>query len=138
MGYDICITRNKDYDSDKQEEIPLSEWLAVVDSDPELERRENIEMTLPDGQILRMQSKSPPVIWKNNAEGEVWFDYRRGEIAVKNPDTMIFKKMHDLALKLGAVLQGEEGELYDEKGEIINAETTANDKNKKTWWSRFF
>jgi hypothetical protein len=135
MGYDIRITRNRDFDSDQHEEIPLAEWLAVVDSDPEMERRERIETTLPDGQVLRIQESGPPVIWKGHTDGgEVWFVYLRGEIAVKNPDSPFFIKMYNLASKLNAVLQGEEGEFYNEKGDVISPEKTANKNIKKPWW----
>ena len=50
-----------------------------------------------------------------------WFYYAKteGGITVKNPDKEIFKKMFNLAKKLGARLQGDEGEFYDVNGEVV-------------------
>tara|TARA_R110002049_G_scaffold219075_3_gene390816 strand:+ start:7128 stop:7334 length:207 start_codon:yes stop_codon:yes gene_type:complete len=38
-----------------------------------------------------------------------------GDISVKNPDSQIIEKMISIADKLKAQVQGEEGEIYDEK-----------------------
>ena len=41
-----------------------------------------------------------------------WFDYREGNIVVKNPDDEIVNKMLDIAERLDAKVQGDDGEIY--------------------------
>jgi hypothetical protein len=41
-----------------------------------------------------------------------WFDWHRGAIVVKNPDTEILDKMKQIAAALGAFVVGDEGERY--------------------------
>lgn len=48
-----------------------------------------------------------------------WFDYRDGCIVVKNPDEEIRRKMYFIASALGALVQGDEGERYDESGSEV-------------------
>lgn len=58
-----------------------------------------------------------------------WFDFRSGNVTVKNPDEEIKNKMIDIAIRLNAKVQGD-GETYDSK-------TLATDKQsrkEKPWW----
>jgi hypothetical protein len=48
-----------------------------------------------------------------------WFDFQDGDVVVKNPDEEILKKMWLIAQALGAKVQGDDGEIYDENGEIV-------------------
>jgi hypothetical protein len=41
-----------------------------------------------------------------------WFDYRTGEVVVKNPGDEILGKMRRIDSALGAKVMGDEGELY--------------------------
>jgi hypothetical protein len=41
-----------------------------------------------------------------------WFDYRHGEVVVKNPDDEILGKMRQIAERMGAKVIGDEGESY--------------------------
>jgi len=51
-------------------------------------------------------------------ENMAWFDYRNGEIVVKNPDQEILIKMHQIASVLGARVQSDDGEAYNAAGEV--------------------
>ncbi|WP_332860384.1 hypothetical protein [Janthinobacterium svalbardensis] len=46
-----------------------------------------------------------------------WFSFYRGSISCNNPDAEIVGKMWRIAQQLSAVIQGDEGELYDEHGQ---------------------
>jgi hypothetical protein len=48
-----------------------------------------------------------------------WFDYRRGKIVVKNPDPETLMKMWQIAQALSANVQGDEGEIYDQAGNVV-------------------
>jgi hypothetical protein len=41
-----------------------------------------------------------------------WFDYRNGEIVVKNPDDEILTKMKRIAQQFGATVMGDDRETY--------------------------
>ena len=41
-----------------------------------------------------------------------WFDYRKGEIVVKNPGAEIRAKMKKIAAAFGANMVGDDGERY--------------------------
>jgi hypothetical protein len=47
----------------------------------------------------------------------VWFDFRQGNVVVKNPDTEVLRKMWSLAQALSANVQGDDGEGYDASGQ---------------------
>lgn len=46
-----------------------------------------------------------------------WFSFYRGSVTCTNPDAEIFQKMWRIAQQLSAVIQGDEGDLYDEHGQ---------------------
>ena len=141
MGYDIHITRQENwYDDDKSLQITLGEWKVYVDSDPEMRLDNFAEATLPDGGKIRMENEGLAVWTKYSGDSidsnHAWFDYRNGNITVKNPNEEIMKKMLAIANKLRAKMQGDEGEIYDlseirKTASILNS---LNGKNKKLWW----
>ena len=122
MGYDVHITRKPRWSDLTGPEISLAEWTAVVESDPEMRLDGYAETRVPDG-VLRIEREGLSV-WmahsRHNKPGKmVWFSFFEGNIAVKNPDPEILKKMWSLAQRLDALVQGDEGELYDASGNPI-------------------
>ena len=98
MGYDLHITRRRDW-SDTGLDIPATEWLSVVASDPE----------------LRLDTNQGPcfAVWSGPSQHAApWLDWRDGQIFTKNPDAPLIDKMIQLAQVLGANVQGDDGELY--------------------------
>jgi len=144
MGYDIHITRKKDW-FDDEPSIELSEWLAVVDADPEMRHDGFAEAVLPSGGVLRTENEGLSV-WtaysRHGVDGNMaWFDYRHGNVIVKNPDDEILRKMWILARRLEAKVQGDKGESYDENGNAIPsldtssaANTSSAETSKTPWW----
>jgi hypothetical protein len=43
-----------------------------------------------------------------------WSDWRNGRVVVKDPDGMLIRKMREIAETLGARVQGDDGEYYEE------------------------
>jgi len=112
MGYDLYITRKADWFEDGSE-ISDADWSAYLASDPEMRLTGAAEAALPDGSTLRYEN---PLLaeWSGHSDGEVvWFDFRNGNVVVKNPDEEVITKMQEIASKLQARVQGEEGEFYD-------------------------
>lgn len=76
-----------------------------------------------DGSILRVDSEGLAV-WTAYAEtgmdgNMAWFDFSQGNVAVKNPDSAILEKMWRIARKLGAKVQGDDGEEYGADGGVV-------------------
>ena len=99
MGYDLHITRKVHWSDEDGPTISPDEWLAVLDSDPELSRATDAGT---DGSLSGA--------WK----GETLFWFDDGEVVCKNPDEAIIHKMVTIAKRLGATVQGDDGEHYPE------------------------
>ncbi len=112
MGYDIHITRKTDW-FDDEPEIPLAEWIALVESDPEMRHDGYAEAKMPDGSVIR-QVKEGISVWTAYSKpgSTAWFSFSNGNVVAKNPDEEILTKMRHLARALSAKVQGDEGELY--------------------------
>jgi hypothetical protein len=100
MGYDVHITRADNWAENQGREISRDEWFALVASDPEL--------------TIERQKREVFVKWSGPCQyPDAWFTWWRGNIYTKNPDKAIIAKMIQMAAKLGARVQGDDGEFYD-------------------------
>jgi hypothetical protein len=136
LGYDVHITRKPGWSDLDGPQISLAEWVAVVEGDPEMRLDGYAEAKVPNG-MLRIE-RDGLAVWiaysgHMKAGNMAWFDFRNGNIAVKNPDSEILTKMWSLAQRLSATVQGDEGELYDATGNIIRS-TPATLPTRKPWW----
>jgi hypothetical protein len=98
MGYDVHITRRAFW-ADAADAISKEEWLAIVENDPE----------------LQFHPENGPVfaVWHDLDSPEAsWLDWHDGNIYSKNPDDALLEKMKQIARKLGARVQGDDGEFY--------------------------
>lgn len=113
MAYDIHITKRNNW-FDKGADVTLEEWSELIGVDPSLEPTEKVEGKTKDGQKFEFQLKGAQLAkWKNPVSSDiVWLNYHDGEITISNPDDAIIKKAKELAGKLGAKVQGDEGEVY--------------------------
>ncbi len=117
MGYDIHITRKANWSDDEGDTIAPDEWMAVLDSDPELSRATDTgDDTLAGA-------------WKGDTL--FWFD--NGEITCKSPDEGIIRKMVLIAERLGANVQGDDGERYPEPLSPVKPIAS-----KPSFWRRLF
>jgi hypothetical protein len=100
MGYDLHITRKAHWSDEDGPTIGSDEWLSILDSDPELSRATDAgDDTLAGA-------------WKGDTL--FWFD--DCEVRCKNPDDAIVRKMVQIAGRLNATVQGDDGEIYREDG----------------------
>jgi hypothetical protein len=140
MGYDIYITRKNLWFDDEGSEIELTEWIAYVTGDAEMRLDGFAETMSNSGDTLRVESEGLSVWLGYSGHQEngnmAWFDFRRGNIVVKNPDTEILKKMWSIATALSAKVQGDEGELYDVGGNAVDEQppVSVGVNSKKPWW----
>jgi hypothetical protein len=98
MGYDLHITRSPDW-WDATGRIAYEEWRRIAESDPDLE----LDATAPEeGYRLR----------GSDFGNFFYYDDRAGTINVRPVLLECTRKAADLAARLGAVVQGDEGEYY--------------------------
>ena len=132
MGYDVHITRKKEWSDEDGPRITESEWKGYVASDPEMIVTGVAEHTNPQGETIRI---TQPLLteWRQHSScSPVWFSYFEGSLTVKNPDEECLAKMRRVAAKLQARVQGDEGEFYDEP---VATPTT---EERTSWLSRLF
>lgn len=99
MGYDLHITRAENWTENEDQWITSDEWLSVVESDRELTLNTINGPFFTDWSV-ESRYESP------------WFDWSEGNIFTKNPDKKIIEKMLQLADRLNAQVQGDDGEIY--------------------------
>ena len=101
MGYDVHITRAARWNENAGREIASDEWLALVDEDDEL------TLDPPNGPYA--------ALWKaaRASAGSGWFDWHDGNVYTTNPSRGAVAKMLAIAERLSALVQGDDGEVYD-------------------------
>ena len=140
MGYDLHITRKKNWDGFEDEhgpQISVDEWIALVRADAEMRLDGFCEVRLPEGKVFRVDHPSIAVwrAWSHHGgHGDMaWFHHHHDNVAVKNPDREIRRKMWRLAERLGAKVQGDDGEYYDRFGN-----PTDDASKTRTYWPALF
>ncbi|MEM9883421.1 MAG: hypothetical protein AAF800_10925 [Planctomycetota bacterium] len=105
MGYDLHITRTDLSVDPSPDPITESEWRSVVEADPDLD----FDASSPHGFV----------IWRGpSRHAEPWFQLVTSYVYSKNPDPPVIQKMLDLAARLNAFVQGDDGEVYREAGRV--------------------
>jgi hypothetical protein len=105
MGYDLHITRAKEWSDNDDAQITAEEWLRVVAADPEL------SLAGYNGDYF--------ALWNGPSRNpDPWFDWSGGNVMTKSPDPALVAKMIQLAERLGARVQGDDGEIYLSDGRI--------------------
>jgi len=100
-GYDVHITRAKEWAESEKAPVSAAEW---------------IQLARGDGEFRVVQPEDPKetpqdAIWIcPDDQREIYFYYSAGEIVVKNPDALVIAKMRQVARKLKARVVGDEGE----------------------------
>jgi len=129
MGYDLSIIR---YKGEEPVEIAFKEWEDYAAGDEELEQSNITD----DGMYWEWNAHS-----EHNypSAGRPWLNYSNGRIYSKNPDSEMVVKMVQIAEVLGAKVQGQDGEFYDEYGVINEVQDKEEPVKKyipisKPWW----
>lgn len=143
MGYDVHITRKEEWSDDDGPVITLDEWLAVIDADPDLRHDGFAETTTPDGSTLRVEYPGLAVWTAHPVHREpgnlAWISFSEDELVVKNPDPPLLAKLVEIAARLGANVQGDEGERYDgttPPASDVPSPAEASPPRKKRWFGR--
>ena len=138
MAYDLHITRKENW-FDTTPGFTLQDWLEYVDSDSDLRHDGFAESTLDDGKVLRIEQEGL-CVWAAYSGGKAgcdvcWLSWSQsGNIDAKNPDQEIREKMWSIAQRLGAKVQGDDGELYGPDGNQIAEIASTATISKRPWW----
>jgi hypothetical protein len=146
VGYEVHITRRPSWFEDGPE-ITLDEWLAVVREDPDLRLDGFAEAETRDTHTkIRVEDPSLAIWTAYSGHGRdgnmAWLYLSQGNVVAKNPDEEIRRKLALLAKRLGARVQGDEGEFYGDDGESIpeadgsppEVEPKRSPAPRKPWW----
>lgn len=109
MGYDLHITRAEFWAENEGQEISAEEWLELVDSDP----------------LLAINNRNGPYFAEldsPNADDRRWLDWSEGNIFTRHPDRETLAKMLQVAGQLGASIQGDDGEPYEDVDSLSEPE----------------
>ncbi len=104
MGYDLHLTRAASWKENAGCEIGSSEWLEVATGDPELS--------------LDPVHGPYAVTWSSKRGGHTgWFDWSEGNVYTTDPSRECVRKILALAATLKALVQGDDGEVYESERE---------------------
>ncbi len=142
MGYTISIVRRShEGERDEESKITLDEWLSHIDNANDLERPGESSMTDYNREYYR--NRPGYCEWTGHSRykepfARPAFDYYNGQVIAENVDNETLSKMMIIAEALGAVVQGQDGEFFDEDDPIVLQ--PASDpvfspiQLKKPWW----
>ena len=105
MGYDLHITRAEFWAENAGQEISAEEWLELVDSDSSL------SIDLDSGPYFAELKSS-------HEDSHAWLKWSEGNILTTYPDRATLAKMLEIAGRLDANVQGDDGERYTDPSEI--------------------
>ncbi len=111
MGYELHITLADDWGQSAEHPIAEAAWRSVIDGDSSLCTSNTDYLDLRD-LTTGLVTRHHPVIWNGHPAGGVPFWFIGGQVTAKNPDAATIAKMKTMAQKLGARLQGDDGEEY--------------------------
>lgn len=108
MSYNVHITRAEHWTESGSNPISLEEAKAYFAAQEEFEYSSGLSLKGPFG---TMTIGGEFFNWIDE-EDSVPFKYTEGRITVSSADDYVIHKMKEVAAGLGAIVQGDEGEIY--------------------------
>jgi hypothetical protein len=111
MSYSVHIVRQT---AEGQETpIPLDEWNAYIEADPDLKRPEPGHPNYSETLVLLPSDAASPDDWQ-------WLSWTNGSISSDYPQQPMLKKMGQVARQFGAVVMSDDGDIWtiDENGKV--------------------
>ncbi len=127
MGYDVHITRAQHWAENAGNEIAPAEWVALIEDDPEL--------------VLALEYGPYFALWIGpSSYSNSWFSWERGNIYSKGPGEKVTEKMLALAQRLGAKVQGDDGETIVDVFPLkwVTSDGIVHQRTVRQWLARLF
>jgi hypothetical protein len=116
MAYSLHIHRGADW-SDHEHDITLADWRALCEADPTLDLTGVATAQNPrTGEEIAIRSEG---MARWDGPITAWFNLDRGRITFNGTDEAIIAKACEIAERLGARVQGDEGEFYAADGATL-------------------
>jgi hypothetical protein len=122
MGYNLHISRRDEWGNPVPNDITYADWKRLADADPDFEvcghaswvvNAVLIEEDGPEPSPREEVVESYDCYGLLTSSSYPSFDYHGGRVVVRGPDDAVTaRKIVEVAAKLGAVVQGDEGEYY--------------------------
>lgn len=104
MPFELHATRAKRWFDNEGFEITTEEWRAIVAEDDELSVPAPHEAFVGSGELTR---------WDGHPDGEPrWLWLHEGTLSIRDPDEITIEKLAELAARLGAMVQSDDGEPF--------------------------
>lgn len=104
MPFELHATRAKRWFENEGFEITPAEWRRLVAADAELSAPAPHEAAAASGELTR---------WDGHPDGEPrWLWLHEGTLSIRDPDEITIEKLAELAARLGAVVQSDDGEPF--------------------------
>jgi hypothetical protein len=126
LSYDIHITRGRDWSDFSEQEtacISREQWLTLINDDPELSASDRNS----DNNCI-MTDWNPP----QGPKDYYWIQWCPTDISARHMGPEHCRKMVQIAHRFGAIVQGDDGEVYGIDGELDwNDQRTRDSTSRK-------
>lgn len=101
-GYDVHVTRKPHWADTKGPRITFAEWQSYVEGDGAV-------------QLDKQNTGNNFIVSVGDESFPLWYEPKFGELRTKDPSKKVVAKLVEIAAKLKAKVQGDDGELYSKK-----------------------
>jgi hypothetical protein len=116
LAYSLHIHRRTDW-SDRGPDITFAEWQALCEADPTLNLTQVATARNPrTGEVIEIRAEG---MARWDGPVTAWFNLDRGCITVDSAQDAVIAKASEIAERLGARVQGDEGEFYDRSNPVL-------------------
>lgn len=106
IRYELHITRAPLWSENLGHEIPAAEWMALVESDPDL--------------VADQSNGDHAAVWSRpDQQAGSWFDWCGGNVYTANPDASVLEKGLRIAQLLGARVVGDDGTVFERPSQAL-------------------
>lgn len=114
MAYDLHVIRTKSWLDKEGPVIEEKEWSSLVEADPSLKMVDTISGTTKQGATLTMGTNGKPSAeWVAPSGEKYWIILDKGKLYSSHASDELISKLKEIAVKLEARVQGDEGEFYE-------------------------
>ena len=114
MAYEIHISKTKEWNESEKAPIKPNELIEIINLDPELKSEgQGVEGENPNtGKVIKVNTDLSFKYLNKNSKQEYFYHLVGSHVRFKYIDESQIQKAKEIAVKLKAYVQGDEGEYY--------------------------